>query len=417
MGVQDIQMVDFSAQDFSDAVSDVTDDKFNHNAPSIKGGVLDEEAQMLVPDGKDTTSCFGRMFKVYETNWQCPGISFATCSTVIAVAGVVLCLVGVVIGGTGADVTQQAIGYSIAVVGGLVAVTCFANCIGHCISCTAIGHYVPERAFETNVGRLGTENKMLILEVEDLKQNAEFLQGILDRQKSFVGEQKLITAGVDEMLQSRTDELGKVNLDLEKNIEELAKAKVAIDQFEEQLGQLSHIMCVLASSNKEFKNKLDDLDITTDELGEQKIEWDKDLNQFEGGNDQYQNLNSQAQQLGAALNQQLSMFAQFSNAIESNLDKIGKQVVSLDQTDDKVKETSQNLKATVEAKEKQLQRTISIYNKNRDALVQVKVALQKLENVEGWENIFKPLIEVIDETSESSFDSDTLTKDSDQLTE
>ncbi|MEC7838538.1 MAG: hypothetical protein VX777_00710 [Chlamydiota bacterium] len=370
--------------------------------------VHDEEAQLPLIEGKQTSSCFGRMFKVYETNWQCPGITMGACSTIAALAAGVICGVGILIGATGTDVTQQAIGYGIAVTAGIIGSFCLLNCIAHCINCAAIGHYVPKYAFETNVGKLNLERQKLTNEVNELKENAGYLETIVEKQKTFVTEQKTITAEVDEQLKRKTDELAKVVTNLDENIKELAKAKDAIEEFKGQLAQMKNVMCTLAKSNKTFKKLLDDLNITTEELGEQNVEWDKDLDQLEEGNDAYETLNLQAQQLGTALNQQLILFEKFNGAIKENVDRIGEHVISLDQTDDKVVEATSNLKMTIEAKNKQLLRVNSIYEKNRDALSKVREALVNLENIEGWDEIFKPLIDVIDETSDSSFDSDTV---------
>lgn len=316
---------------------------------------LDQQPLVSSNTNKNTATKFGRMFKFYETNWQCPGITAMCCCLPIAAVAAAIGITSFVLAGSQVNITAQVVYYVVGAVGCSVAVAALADAIIHGIDCCAIGHYTPENAFETNIGIYHKKNLELAATNKDLREEADRLSKVLERFKSITIHHEETSEKLNLLLSERTLELNQVSGELKDSILKLDQAEVAMKDFEAQLNNLKGILIKLGDTNKEFKEYLASMK-GGESLKDLDFEWDEDLKNFSQGNNQYERLNNQANQLGVVLNQQLDLFAVYRNSTENSIQLLIQEFHHIDDTDDKLKDVVGNYENILKSKEVELEK-------------------------------------------------------------
>lgn len=306
---------------------------------------------------------FGRSVAVVETRMQCPAIS---CAGFMGVLGLI-CTIGAIIAfvyaGNTVNTGSQTINYTLTdrtiayIVGGVAAGVAFVavlNCCAHVFSCCTIGRYIPQHAFEDNIGRLNLENQALGQNVEQINAEKEQLKALLAAQQDYVKIQQGLVTNLRNEFGQQEQKLTSVHQELDQNVAELNQAKAAMKVFEDKLNQTRAVLDRLAGSNREFGKQLQALGVTTEGMEEQQTEWNKDTQVLAGENDEFQQHNQNLQGLGQMLTQQLNLMEKFRDAIAQHSDKITRASAVLDESDDKFITAHQGLRETVTQRERQL---------------------------------------------------------------
>lgn len=315
-------------------------------------------------------------FHLYETNWQCPGITMAGCSCFLGLVGAAITAIGLLIATTQTDVSYQWSGYAIAVIGAGILAYSLVNFVAHCITCAAIGHYVPRRAFETNVGLLNVQNRQLAQSLEILRNEKNQWQSLVEGQKNFSQHQQEMNKHLSETLQNYSNELSNKIRELQECLQKLKQAEDAASILEKQLHEIKSALINFGETNSQFKKNLFSLDFMTEELKEQELEWDNDLKDFSKGINDYERLNNQADQLRTVLDKQLNVMEMFREAFDNGFKKLAEQNESLDISDDKFKEATAQLLEVTKEKEK----AIETNNKLMQTLERVITVLNEFED-------------------------------------
>lgn len=307
-------------------------------------------------DGKKKDS----KFRIYETNWQCPGITMAGCSCFVGFIGAIITAVGLLIALTQQDISYQWAGYAIAVIGAGILGYSSINFVAHCISCGAIGHHIPQRAFETNVALLTIQAQQLSESVNLLKIERDRWKSLVEGQNKFAKHQDEMTKRLSETLEKNSKELNDKINELRGCVEKLDKAEMAAATLEKQLNEIKASLINFGETNSQFKENLYNLDFMTEELKGQEVEWDNDLKDFSQGNNDYERLNNQADQLHSVLEKQLNVMSMFRQAMDNGFKKFAQQSESLDISDDKFKEGAAELHKVTLEKNKLIQTNLKL---------------------------------------------------------
>lgn len=368
---------------------------------------LDQQPLVSNKTNKITTTKFGRMFKFYETNWQCPGITAMCCCLPIAAATAAIGITSFVLASSQASVTAQVLYYVVGAVGCSASVAAMADAVSHCISCTAIGHYVPERAFETNIGMYHKKNLELAETNKDLREEADRLSKVLDRFKSLTTHHEESSEKLNKLLGERTLELNQVSGQLKDSVEKLAQAESAMKVFEAQLENLKGILIKLGNTNKEFKDYLASLNLENDPFKDQHLEWGDDLKDFSEVNNQYERLNNQANQLGAVLTQQLDLMAVYRSSVENTLEKTIRNLHVIDDTDDKLNNVVESYRITLEEKDAELEEIRRVQASLEESFNKMITVLESLKQDPLLKDHIAKIIKMIEEASDSALSDPT----------
>jgi len=359
-------------------------------------------------------SWFGRSVSVVETRLQCPSVTCVCTTTVLVFILAIGAVIAFVYANNTVDtsntttytLTSKTIAYIVGGVAATGAVFLMLDCFTHIFSCCTIGHYIPKRAFEDNIGELSLQNDRLGHSVDQLGEEKEQWKVLSKEQQEYVIIQKQLTTNLRDEFSQQELKLTQVHQQLDQNVKELEQAKAAMKVFQVEINKTHEILEQLVGSNRQFGEQLQALGVTTEGMQEQQIEWNKDTHVLAGENDEFQQQNQQLQNLGHMLTQQLNMMEQFRDAIAQNSDRITKASVVLDESDDKFLAANRALKETVKQREEQLQEMREVHDQLKKSLIDgfggVIAALNSYKDSPVVKKQVRALQTILDDLTESS---------------
>ncbi len=394
-------------RDFA-AINITPDDPIvNSKKTDIESGEL-----IIVPEGgrKSSTRCCG----LIRTPWQCVPACGSCGGLTVALLGTIILVANQLLGEGDDDQEVVAIdtilGAGLIIIGALIVLT---SCGSFCL----IRHFKPEKDLEGQLDDFERENAKLKIENVGLKSNVDRLEQILDGFKNLLEREKEITVNLKQLFEDRIS-----GLRLERKQLELAagnfdeKVTQGLKTFNTETDQAKALSEQLVNSNKALRERLLQLNINVDGLAEQEKEWEEDLVKLSTENDEFKKHNFELQRLGKVLYNQLTVIKQLTDTLGNQQAGIKLQTDRIDEFDDKLVDASSDLLKIVEQKTQELEEAKLRLAQLTEGMAKFRIAilaLQKidLKHVDSCEGMFKPLLEIIDEISDSSHDKVNNTSD------
>jgi hypothetical protein len=246
--------------------------------------------------------------------------------------------------------SNSGIGWGLIGAGSACLVNFFFNCIVHTHSCWAIQHYIPEQAFENNIGRLNMENKRLTEENVQLKTNVDRLERIAEDQKKYADRQVQITGNLREMFAANEEALGKKTLelgDITGRFEELQqKAAVAKEHFDKSIAEAKQVVQSLREANQRLREILKNENILSGDYDDMGDEWDKDIGILSGENDEYKEQNLELKRMMDEAKREFAMAIKLREDIQASGKDLGAHVREIHELTQKLQEAHKKIDET-----------------------------------------------------------------------
>lgn len=381
---------------------DGNDSILNSQGRDIESGEL-----IVVPRerGKSNTWCCG----LIRTPWQCVPACGACGGLTVALLGTIILVANQLLGQ--GDENQEVVTVDTILGAGLIvlgAVAVLTSCGSFCL----IRHFKPEKDLEGQLDDFERENIKLKIENKGLKSNVERLEQILNGFKNLLEREKEITQKLEALFNERISALEFQRKELQLVVTNYEKKVTqGLKTFDTETKQAKELSEQLVNSNKALRERLEELDVNVDGLAQQEKEWEKDLVKLTTENDEFEKHNFELQRLGKILNGQLAVIKQLTDTLGSQQEGIKLQAERLDEFDDKLVDASSDLLKVVEQKNHELEEAKLRLAQLTEAMAKFRSAileLQKidLKHVDSCEGLFKPLLKILDEVSDTSLDHD-----------
>lgn len=317
--------------------------------------VKDLESQELIRKKHYKGSCFGRIFQCYETPMQCPNLTCAAFSTCMTVASAIAIIVGYVLVNNNTSSTDTRIGYVLIIGGSVLAANFLLNCGAHIFGSCAVKHYIPQQAFEKNIGQYAAENTRLEKEIEILKTNANRFDGIAEGQKKFSELQEEITKNVNRILEERTAELASQRQQTQDVVTRLegVQAQAAADrvQFEQDIQKVHEVISSLVESSNRQRELLVEAKIIGGDYKKAGEEWKENIGERQGEHNEQREQNLKLAEIMRMGREGLESNARAQQELQSINEKLREHVDRIDESDDKLLEAARRVEQALKEKE------------------------------------------------------------------
>lgn len=278
------------------------------------------DVTLAIPDKNTTqtgqsTNCWGRTFK----DW-----------TQYPLTAVGLGLFG---GAAYTIITAKFFFGALLTVGGIASVA----------GCYRIRKLKPEKGLEDRVKQLDNEKQEMDEKITRLTKIVKKLKKVKNNLNSALEEAHKSIKKIKSILSKKTDKLDVVVDKLSKTEKNLASLQKVFEQFKQKTEDIIGEIETFNEKNKTFRDEVKDLSGVVIDIGDHGEKIEKEVDEFDGENEEMLQQNKDLSSLIGKLKGQISLLTGDFDSIKNALTELAKHTNTLDETDDKFVEGTKEL--------------------------------------------------------------------------